>query len=138
LLEPARVSGFITNRDRGSGLRVRASGFGVYIHKYIHILDKPNIINRLYYESLIFQIAYISDTELKLIARHCFLLFSIRQNKTEQNRTKPIVFHCSKFAKTEPNRTEQNQSAAIVSHCSRFGKINTMEYNGIPKTHKIP
>ena len=46
LLEPARVSGFISNRDRGSGLRVRAfgdrdrvrgSGFGVYIHKYIHI-----------------------------------------------------------------------------------------------------
>ena len=96
------------HKQSGSGFGPSGSGFGfgiikqsgsgsgyIYISIYIHI--------------------FIYVITKKLIARHCFSLFSIRQNKTEQN-----------------------QSAAIVSHCSRFGKINTMEYNGIPKSHKFP
>jgi len=48
--------------------------------------------------------------------------------------TKYVV---TKYVVTD-KRGHKNLLAAIVLHCLRFGKIHTMEYNCIPKPHKIP
>ena len=132
MLGQARVSGFITNRDRGSGLRVRASGFGVRDYKTIGIGIGVYIHKYIY--SYIHIFIYVITK--KLIARHCFLLFSIRQNRTEQNPLFFIVLNLPKQNRTEPNKTKARQLFPIVHVLAKSIQWNTMVYRNPIKSHK--